>query len=132
MNPDGNDLRCSRAHRNSVGFDFIPRPMSCGSRTTDVTISGTSTLPIRSITPHGGGCISDTRSVTQAIWSIQSLGAPVAVARSHRRRKTLGPHVAALGMRFYTGDMFPERYRGQIFIAEHGSWNRSPGAGHTG
>ncbi len=37
----------------------------------------------------------------------------------------LGPHVAALGMRFYTGSMFPERYRGQIFIAEHGSWNRT-------
>jgi glucose/arabinose dehydrogenase len=37
----------------------------------------------------------------------------------------LGPHVAALGMRFYTGSMFPTEYRNQIFIAEHGSWNRS-------
>lgn len=37
----------------------------------------------------------------------------------------LGPHVAALGMRFYTGDLFPQEYRNQIFIAEHGSWNRS-------
>ena len=37
----------------------------------------------------------------------------------------LGPHVASLGMRFYTGAMFPETYRNQIFIAEHGSWNRS-------
>lgn len=37
----------------------------------------------------------------------------------------LGPHVAALGMLFYTGDMFPARYRNRIFIAEHGSWNRS-------
>jgi len=37
----------------------------------------------------------------------------------------LGPHVAALGMRFYTGTMFPNGYRNQIFIAEHGSWNRS-------
>ena len=37
----------------------------------------------------------------------------------------LGPHVAALGMRFYTGSMFPEEYRNQIFIAEHGSWNRT-------
>ncbi|MDP6582474.1 MAG: sorbosone dehydrogenase family protein, partial [Vicinamibacterales bacterium] len=46
--------------------------------------------------------------------------------------QTLGPHVASLGMRFYTGSMFPERYRNQIFIAEHGSWNRSPEAGHTG
>ncbi len=37
----------------------------------------------------------------------------------------LGPHVAALGMRFYTGSMFPAEYQNQIFIAEHGSWNRS-------
>lgn len=37
----------------------------------------------------------------------------------------LGPHVAALGMRFYTGEMFPDEYRNQIFIAEHGSWNRT-------
>jgi glucose/arabinose dehydrogenase len=37
----------------------------------------------------------------------------------------LGPHVAALGMRFYTGTMFPEDYRNQILIAEHGSWNRT-------
>jgi glucose/arabinose dehydrogenase len=42
----------------------------------------------------------------------------------------LGPHVAALGMRFYTGSMFPEKYRNQIFIAEHGSWNRSTPTGY--
>ncbi|MEM7345987.1 MAG: sorbosone dehydrogenase family protein [Chloroflexota bacterium] len=42
----------------------------------------------------------------------------------------LGPHVAALGMRFYTGNMFPEEYRNQIFIAEHGSWNRSTPIGY--
>lgn len=36
----------------------------------------------------------------------------------------LGPHVAALGMKFYNGRMFPAQYRNQIFIAEHGSWNR--------
>ena len=42
----------------------------------------------------------------------------------------LGPHVAALGMRFYTGAMFPSEYRNQIFIAEHGSWNRSVPIGY--
>ena len=42
----------------------------------------------------------------------------------------LGAHVAPLGMRFYTGTMFPSRYRGQIFIAEHGSWNRSKKTGY--
>jgi glucose/arabinose dehydrogenase len=36
----------------------------------------------------------------------------------------LGPHVASLGMRFYTGRQFPKEYEKQIFIAEHGSWNR--------
>jgi glucose/arabinose dehydrogenase len=37
----------------------------------------------------------------------------------------LGPHSAALGMRFYTGNMFPREYRNAIFIARHGSWNRT-------
>jgi len=42
----------------------------------------------------------------------------------------LGPHVAPLGMEFYTGDQFPEKYKNQIFIAEHGSWNRSDKIGY--
>jgi glucose/arabinose dehydrogenase len=42
----------------------------------------------------------------------------------------LGPHVAALGMRFYTGSMFPGVYTNQIFIAEHGSWNRAVPIGY--
>jgi len=42
----------------------------------------------------------------------------------------LGPHVAAIGMRFYTGTMFPAAYRNQIFIAEHGSWNRDDPIGY--
>ena len=37
----------------------------------------------------------------------------------------MAAHVAPLGLKFYTGDMFPEEYRGAVFIAEHGSWNRS-------
>ena len=42
----------------------------------------------------------------------------------------LGAHVAAIGMRFYTGTQFPAAYRGNIFIAEHGSWNRSSKVGY--
>jgi glucose/arabinose dehydrogenase len=44
--------------------------------------------------------------------------------------RELGPHVASLGMRFYTGTQFPPIYRGQIFIAEHGSWNRTTPIGY--
>ena len=42
----------------------------------------------------------------------------------------MGPHVAPLGMRFYTGNMFPAEYQKQIFIAQHGSWNRSQFIGY--
>lgn len=42
----------------------------------------------------------------------------------------LGAHVASLGMRFYSGSMFPAAYRDNIFIAEHGSWNRSKKVGY--
>lgn len=44
--------------------------------------------------------------------------------------KLLGAHVAALGMRFYTGNMFPAEYKDAVFIAEHGSWNRSIPVGY--
>ncbi|SKC59669.1 PQQ-dependent sugar dehydrogenase [Ohtaekwangia koreensis] len=43
----------------------------------------------------------------------------------------LGPHVAPLGLRFYTGSSFPVAYKNQIFVAEHGSWNRSKKSGYN-
>jgi glucose/arabinose dehydrogenase len=43
----------------------------------------------------------------------------------------LGAHVAALGMRFYTGDMFPPDWKNNIIIAEHGSWNRAEKSGYN-
>jgi len=42
----------------------------------------------------------------------------------------LGAHVAALGMRFYTGTMFPAEYQGAAIIAQHGSWNRTVKSGY--
>ncbi len=43
----------------------------------------------------------------------------------------LGPHVAPLGLKFYTGNQFPSQYKNQIFVAEHGSWNRSKKSGYN-
>jgi glucose/arabinose dehydrogenase len=42
----------------------------------------------------------------------------------------MGPHVAPLGLKFYTGNMFPASYKHQLFVARHGSWNRSKKSGH--
>jgi glucose/arabinose dehydrogenase len=44
--------------------------------------------------------------------------------------RRLGAHVAALGMRFYEGSMFPSEYQGRLFVAQHGSWNRSEKVGY--
>ena len=38
-------------------------------------------------------------------------------------------HQAQLGMTFYTGNMFPQKYRGGMFVASHGSWNRTKASG---
>lgn len=46
--------------------------------------------------------------------------------------QNLGPHVAPLGLKFCTSQAFPDEYQNQIFIAEHGSWNRDADVGHTG
>jgi len=43
----------------------------------------------------------------------------------------LGPHIAPLGMRFYTGNMFPAEYKNSIFLAQHGSWNRTVKQGYN-
>ncbi len=43
---------------------------------------------------------------------------------------TLGPHAAALGIRFYTGSMFPAAYKNTAFIARRGSWNRTKKFGY--
>ncbi len=42
----------------------------------------------------------------------------------------MGPHVAPLGLKFYTGSMFPAEYKNQLIIARHGSWNRTKKSGH--
>jgi len=44
--------------------------------------------------------------------------------------QNLGAHVAPLGLKFYTGKMFPAEYKNQIILAEHGSWNRSKKSGY--
>jgi glucose/arabinose dehydrogenase len=52
------------------------------------------------------------------------------VARAIIPDVLLGAHRAPLQFAFYTGKQFPESYQGGAFVAEHGSWNRSPRAGY--
>lgn len=55
---------------------------------------------------------------------------PDLVAKAIKPDYALGPHTASLGLTFYTGEAFPERYRGGAFVGQHGSWNRKPLLGY--
>ena len=132
MNPDGSDLRTyARGIRNSVGFSWHPETDELWFTNNGRDRLG-DTQPADTLNhaPEEGlhfgfpfchqGDVQDPEFNTR----------PCSEFRPPAQK--LGPHVASLGMRFYTGDMFPSEYGNQIFIAEHGSWNRTPEAGHIG
>ena len=126
MNPDGSGLEIfARGIRNTVGFDWHPE-----TKVLWFTNNGRDWM--------GDDLPPDT--LHRAALKGKHFGFPFCHAGNipdpeygHKRpckdfslpAAKLGPHVAPLGMKFYTGNMFPPRYRHQIFIAEHGSWNRS-------
>ena len=120
----------ARGIRNTVGFDWHPETGELWFTDNGRDRMGDDVPPdeLNRITVNGqhfgypychGTNIADPVFGNQR--SCDEFVAPV---------QELGPHVAALGMRFYTGTMFPEEYRNQIFIAEHGSWNRSSKIGY--
>ena len=120
----------ARGVRNTVGFDWHP-----GTRRLWFTDNGRDwlgdNLPpdelnvLTSNGQHFGYPFCHGRDISDP-----EFGSLRSCSEFRPPAQELGPHVAALGMRFYTGAMFPERYRGHIFIAEHGSWNRSDPIGY--
>jgi glucose/arabinose dehydrogenase len=123
---DGGNMEVvARGVRNSGGFDWSPR-----SKNLYFTDNGRDWLSedapsdelnrLRKMNEDFGApyCYQGNLTDPQFGWgrSCDEFTAPIAL---------LGPHVAPLGMRFYTGRMFPAEYRGAIFVARHGSWNRT-------
>jgi len=131
MKPDGTGLEVfAMGVRNSVGFDWNPR-----DKTFWFTDNGRDWL----------GDDSPSCELNHAPKPGMNFGFPychegsVADPEFGNKRPCrdftppvakLGAHVAPLGMRFYTGKMFPSKYANRIFIAEHGSWNRSKKVGY--
>ena len=126
MRPDGRDLEIfAQGVRNTVGFDWHPETGELWFTNNGRDWMGDDLPPDtlhraeRSGLHFGfpychGGDIPDPEFGTKR--SCEEFSPP---------SLKLGAHVAALGMKFYSGEMFPPHYRGSIFIAEHGSWNRS-------
>ena len=131
MNPDGSGREVvARGVRNSVGFDWDPRTKDLwftsngrdmmGDDVPPDTLNHLTKVPQHFGYPYcHGGTIADPE-----------FGARRPCSDFTPPAQNLGPHVAALGMRFYTGAQFPAAYRNAVFIAEHGSWNRSRKIGY--
>ena len=133
MNADGSGREVvARGVRNSVGMSWHPQTgelwFTDNGRDMlgdDVPACELNRMPVAGLN-YGfpfchGGDLADPEF--GKLGSCADAQAPV---------QKLGPHVAPLGVRFYTGAMFPAEYRNQVFIAEHGSWNRSKGVARTG
>ncbi len=126
MNPDGSELEIyAKGIRNTVGFDWHPTTkelwftdngrdeMGDDIPPEEVNHAPRPGLHFGFPYRYGKALIDTTFKTAMREDQFQ----PAAIE--------LPAHVAALGMRFYTGTSFPQEYHQQIFIAEHGSWNRS-------
>ncbi|GMH39796.1 hypothetical protein BSKO_07694 [Bryopsis sp. KO-2023] len=147
MNPDGTELESfAYGIRNTVGFDWHPRSkelwftdngrdeMGENSLDDELNKAFKKGLDFGFPTCHTEGIGNPyDRSIGKAALVNDPDIANKTVCKSgdsQQALQSLGPHVGALGMRFYTGDMFPESYKNSAFIAEHGSWNRLEAIGY--
>lgn len=131
MKPDGTDFEIyAKGVRNSVGFAWNPKDDKLWFTDNGRDWLGDNIPPDElNFAPHAGmdfgfpyfygDNVPDPKY--GHLRSSKGMTIPV---------KNLGPHVAALGMIFYTRNQFPKKYKDQIFIAEHGSWNRSKKIGY--
>jgi glucose/arabinose dehydrogenase len=131
LKPDGSSMEVvARGVRNSVGFDWDPRTKEMWFTDNGRDMMGDEVPPdeLNHAPKAGmhfgypychGGDVADPE-----------FGSKHKCSEFTAPAQKFGAHVASLGMRFYTGSMFPAEYRNRIFIAEHGSWNRSRKSGY--
>jgi glucose/arabinose dehydrogenase len=126
INLDGSGAEAfARGVRNSVGFDWHPVTKQLyftdnGRDWLSEDLPEDELNRVTKVGQHFGFpyCHQGTFADREVGWgrSCDEFVKPVVL---------LGPHTAALGMRFYTGRMFPADYHHAIFIARHGSWNKT-------
>lgn len=126
MNLDGTGVESVvRGMRNTVGFDWHPktRELWFGDNQRDWLSEDMPLDEVNRVTKKGQHfgfpyCHSGIMADPTHGWgkSCKDYVKPAL---------TIGPHAAPLGMRFYSGKMFPAKYRNAIFLTRHGPWNRT-------
>lgn len=131
-NPGAREI-VARGVRNSVGFDWDPATGDLWFTDNGRDHMGDYEPPcelnhVSEAGQHFGYPYFHGNSIADPEFGGQ--GKPASAYREPAL--ALGPHTAPLGMIFYTGNMLPTPYHGDVLLAEHGSWNRSEEAGHIG
>jgi glucose/arabinose dehydrogenase len=131
MNPDGSGLEVfAHGVRNSVGFDFHPETKELWFTDNGRDWLGDD-LPSDELNrAYKAGLHFGFPYCHQGDTPDSEFGKKRNCDEFEKPAQKLGAHVASLGMRFYTGSQFPESYKNGIFIALHGSWNRSAKSGY--
>ncbi len=131
MNPDGSAMEVfARGIRNSVGFAWHPDTKELWFTDNGRDNLGDNIPPGELNRAYRGGLHFGFPHCHGVRIRDPRYGKGVDCSNFEPPVQSLGPHVAPLGMAFYDGEMFPEEYVNQIFIAEHGSWNRSKKIGY--
>jgi glucose/arabinose dehydrogenase len=131
MKADGTGLEVyATGVRNSVGFDWHPQTKELWFTENGRDALGNDLPPDELNRAPKAGLDFGFPACHAGVIIDPEFGRGHACTEYEPPVQQLGPHVAALGMRFYTGTMFPEEYRGSAIIAEHGSWNREKKLGY--
>ncbi len=132
VNPDGSGLKIfASGLRNPVGMDWNPITGELWAAVNERDGLGNNLVPdyLTSVKENGFygwpyvyyGQNEDPRVDWIPATEIEETLVP---------EVNLGPHTASLGLIFYTGDSFPEKYRNGAFVVQHGSWNRQVLSGY--
>jgi glucose/arabinose dehydrogenase len=133
MKPDGTGLEIvARGVRNTVGFDWHPTTRELWFTDNGRDNFGDDQPGDELNRAPKAGLHFGFPFCHEGKISDPEFGGKGTCGQTEPPAQRLAPHAGSVGMRFYTGTQFPQPYRNQIFIAEHGSWNRSPGVPYNG
>jgi glucose/arabinose dehydrogenase len=132
FNPDGSGYRVfASGIRNPVGLAWQPGTNTLWTAMNERDNLGDDLVPDYTTSVKEGGFYGWPYSYIGSHPDPRYVGAvPDLVKRAIVPDVLLQAHAAALGLTFYDGSQFPQRYRNGLFVAEHGSWNRSQAAGY--
>ena len=117
--------------RNPNGLDFEPTTGTPWTAVNERDMLGDDLVPDYMTSLQDGGFYGWPYSYFgQHVDARVKPQRPDLVAKAIVPDYALGSHTASLGLAFYKTDAFPARYKGGVFIGQHGSWNRKPPSGY--